>query len=678
MTATLSITVTGSGTADLPGPNLQAWTWAVGQEIQSLSGPLATRLVAELAPGDTQALVESTFQFPTSGAVWIGGIRFTYTSKTDGALLGLAGPYPVIITIGARTPVVVDVRSVPAVPAGAFISAMDVAHRAGMAGLATGSDLQKMSQVLGLPLPLGLVPEPQFQGALEVAGAAPRDRRQVLYPFLRALYEDRDDAVAVTWNTTNRNRLTGPASSFEIGDVGRWVELDSRLYEIIDVDTAAGTWADLVTVSSGVYGITGASWTASGSGTAYLLPFSIEEDPQLPATVTVRIWDTGSGTPTPGDYVQPAAVWLLYDNESATFAAGETLVGDTSGATATIAVVVDNGTTGALLLHDYDPNTAAFQDNEIIASFLGGATQGVARANGTTGDLLLNYDGESGGGFTVGDTVTGGDSGCVAALTGLQDDGATGVLALSFVQAPPSWVDNENLQVGGVTRGQVNGTTDADYSGDLQWLLYDAAVTAPKPGEIVTGSTSEATGTVFDVIEHSSTVGAVRLIDVVGAFQDNEALTGNLGASAAVNGELGQWLVRYDGEAAGGFASADVVRGATSSAQGTVKGLQDDGASGILVMTTSVFTFYQDNEDLYVSGTVRGAANGAAQAIPRPSGQPAWGYVTADVDTAGYPTRRPWYLAGGGIDAEIRSVVAEMVAAGVRVQFLKGGWVDTE
>lgn len=75
--------------------------------------------------------------------------------------------------------------------------------------------------------------------------------------------------------------------------------------------------------------------------------------------------------------VSDAAVSKIdYDAETGAFTAGETLTGGTSGATATIQRVYDNGTTGTLLLTGI---TGTFQDNETITD---GST-GSATSDGT-------------------------------------------------------------------------------------------------------------------------------------------------------------------------------------------------------------------------------------------------------------------------------------------------------
>lgn len=78
-------------------------------------------------------------------------------------------------------------------------------------------------------------------------------------------------------------------------------------------------------------------------------------------------------------YVAGGVSRLDYDAETSPFTEGEILTGGTSGATATIWRVVDNGTDGYLLLTDV---TGSFQDNETITDGSGGSADadGVASA----------------------------------------------------------------------------------------------------------------------------------------------------------------------------------------------------------------------------------------------------------------------------------------------------------
>ena len=142
--------------------------------------------------------------------------------------------------------------------------------------------------------------------------------------------------------------------------------------------------------------------------------------------------------------------YLLYDGQTAAFATGETLTGGTSGATAEILEDTDWGTEGCLRVWKV---VGTFQNNEAITDSQG--TPGTAVVNGTFGDLLLSYDNEASGPFTVANTITGGTSGTIGTLRGLQDDGATGRLVIE--DANGDYDNNEQIS---------DGTATADANGD--------------------------------------------------------------------------------------------------------------------------------------------------------------------------------------------------------------------
>lgn len=101
---------------------------------------------------------------------------------------------------------------------------------------------------------------------------------------------------------------------------------------------------------------------------------------------------------------------LVYDGQTANFTVGDTVTGQTSGATATIVADSDSGTTGTLSLVNV---VGTFVDNETIEDDSGGSAtvQGSITFNnaalmGTTaGTLLFNMG--SGAGYAVGYAVTG-------------------------------------------------------------------------------------------------------------------------------------------------------------------------------------------------------------------------------------------------------------------------------
>lgn len=88
----------------------------------------------------------------------------------------------------------------------------------------------------------------------------------------------------------------------------------------------------------------------------------------------------------------------------------------------------------------------------------------------------------------------------------------------------------------------VNGTTTGFiYDGTAFWpnveggvstISYDALTSDYAVGEVVTGSISGATGTIYQIITSSPTEGALILTGVTGTFQDNEILDGSITGSA--------------------------------------------------------------------------------------------------------------------------------------------------
>ncbi len=135
---------------------------------------------------------------------------------------------------------------------------------------------------------------------------------------------------------------------------------------------------------------------------------------------------------------------------------------------------------------------------------------------------------------------------------------AAGTLELNPVSG--TFTDNEMLEVGGVGYATVDGTLN-------YFLHYDAETSDFTVGELVTGGTSGATGTILTIVTTDATSGKLELGIVTegagGAFQDNEALTGDNEGVATVNGTLNGAL-RYDAKTSS-FAVDEVVSGASGS-----------------------------------------------------------------------------------------------------------------
>jgi hypothetical protein len=159
--------------------------------------------------------------------------------------------------------------------------------------------------------------------------------------------------------------------------------------------------------------------------------------------------------------------YLFYDAQTVNFAADETLTGGTSGATATILADTDWGTEGCLTLGDI---SGTFQDNETITDSQG--TPGSATANGTIGETYLAYDNESGGPFTVGNTITGVTSGATGTLVALQDDGTTGKMLIA--DATDTYDNNEQIGDGSAT-ADVDGDSSSETYWRAQWTYSGTA-----------------------------------------------------------------------------------------------------------------------------------------------------------------------------------------------------------
>lgn len=108
-----------------------------------------------------------------------------------------------------------------------------------------------------------------------------------------------------------------------------------------------------------------------------------------------------------------------------------------------------------------------------------------------------------------------------------------------------NWITTQFATTGGVYLIGVNGVDNGFLfdgenfypliEGGILGVSYNALTSDFVAGEIVTGSVSSASGTIYRVVPSSATTGVIWLRDVTGTFQDNEALTSTSG-DAQVNG----------------------------------------------------------------------------------------------------------------------------------------------
>lgn len=97
-----------------PYRNIAAVMNGPGDELHDLLGPIDAVLAYDFEPGDVTVFVESTLDWYESGAFWTDdGRRFTYTSKTDGALHGVAPAdlVPLLTAYPSGTRITLDLRS---------------------------------------------------------------------------------------------------------------------------------------------------------------------------------------------------------------------------------------------------------------------------------------------------------------------------------------------------------------------------------------------------------------------------------------------------------------------------------------------------------------------------------------------------------------------------------------
>lgn len=191
----------------------------------------------------------------------------------------------------------------------------------------------------------------------------------------------------------------------------------------------------------------------------------------------------------------------------------------------------DNGTNESLFAANastiYDISDVIFPepldisdgDDDVLVDDLGNiigwsSTEGLDRATGyTSGDWSVIQFATTGGIFLVG--VNGADTG--------------------FIYDGTNFYPNV---VGGTTQVNYDGLTD-DFT----------------PGEVVTGGTSGATGTLWQQKSATATTGQLFLTDVTGTFEDDEELTG---ATTGVADVIGDPVLAAPGMDFGDFTSADM------------------------------------------------------------------------------------------------------------------------
>lgn len=94
------------------GSNLQALTQSIGDALQDLNGRPTTGTTSGFTRGNSILHVDSTLGFPDAGALFIEGLRFTYTGKTLTTFTGVSADLLLTREIQTRREVSLDVKSV--------------------------------------------------------------------------------------------------------------------------------------------------------------------------------------------------------------------------------------------------------------------------------------------------------------------------------------------------------------------------------------------------------------------------------------------------------------------------------------------------------------------------------------------------------------------------------------
>jgi hypothetical protein len=95
-----------------------------------------------------------------------------------------------------------------------------------------------------------------------------------------------------------------------------------------------------------------------------------------------------------------------------------------------------------------------------------------------------------------------------------------------------------------------------NVAGGVTQVNYDGLTDEFVDGEVITGGTSGATGTLWRAVEDTETTGRLYLTDVTGTFEDDEAVTGATAGAADV---IGSPVVAVPGMDFGDFDSSDMT-----------------------------------------------------------------------------------------------------------------------
>ena len=141
-----------------------------------------------------------------------------------------------------------------------------------------------------------------------------------------------------------------------------------------------------------------------------------------------------------------------------------------------------------------------------------------------------------------------------------------------------------------------------------KYLLFDGEAAGDPfvAGEVVTGQTSGATAKVRSVVTDGAD-GVLRLYNIIGSFEDNENILGDIAGDVTVNGTMGEVYFAYDAQV-NAFVVGNSVTWNAAADSGICRGLQNDTPAGFLVLED--VTSLPVDGDLLVEGANTGTVDG--------------------------------------------------------------------
>lgn len=173
------------------------------------------------------------------------------------------------------------------------------------------------------------------------------------------------------------------------------------------------------------------------------------------------------------------------------------------------------------------------------------------------------------------------------------EDTGDGTLSVDIYSDTASGMATEVKQI--EMTDATDNTVEAKTSG-TGYLFYDGQSANYAVDSTLTGGTSGATATILADTDWGDE-GVLTLGSISGTFEDGETITDAATGSATVNGTLGETYLTYDNEASGPFTVGNTITGGTSGTTGTLVALQDDGATGKMLISTATGE-YDNNEEI--------------------------------------------------------------------------------